>query len=368
MTGVDPAREVVFCGGLFMHAQVQRHSLITQAAAVLRQELMRSTWPGRLPGERQLAAHLGVSRPTLRAALRLLQKEGRVAIRHGRPTEIRELASETLSRPRQVNLLSPVPLREMPPLMVCWVDELRERLAAAGHLLELVVRKAVFAERGDHALRQIVEQGREAVWVLYLSTARMQRWFVGQRVPALVAGSTFPDVCLPSVDLDYRATCRHAAGVLFGKGRRNPALLLPDSQAPGDLESAQGFAEAFACRNQEPVILRHDGSPRGVCEQVRAACAAKVAVDGFVVARSAHALTVLTWLQREGLRVPEQVAVISRDDDAYLSHAVPEVARYASDPRQWAQRVSGLTLELMAGSAPIRRQRLMPRFVKGGSL
>ena len=351
-----------------MRARVQRLSLTGQAADLLRQELARGTWTGHLPGERRLAEQLGVSRPTLRAALLQLRNEGLLAVQQGRPTVILNAPVVSPPRARQVNLLSPVPLREMPPLMVCWIDELRERLAAAGQLLEVVVRQAAFATRGEKVLAQLCRQGPEAVWLLYLSGARMQRWFAAQRLPCLVAGSTYPDVTLPSIDLDYRAICRHAAGLLLGKGRQQPALILPEPPAPGDAESEQGFIEAFVGKTARPMILRHDGSRASLCACVLDAVRARQPADGLVVARSAHALTVLTLLQTEGVKVPKEVAVIARDDDAFLRHAVPEVARYASDPREWARRVTGLTLDLIAGAARPAPVRLMPEFVRGGSL
>jgi len=53
--------------------------------------------PGaRLPSERELAGRLGVSRPTLREALRSLQSEGRVEIRHGSGVFVAERAARDL--------------------------------------------------------------------------------------------------------------------------------------------------------------------------------------------------------------------------------------------------------------------------------
>ncbi len=43
-----------------------------------------------LPGERELAALLGVTRPTLREALQRLARDGWVEIRHGLPTRVRD--------------------------------------------------------------------------------------------------------------------------------------------------------------------------------------------------------------------------------------------------------------------------------------
>ena len=43
-----------------------------------------------LPAERELAAQLGVTRPTLREALQRLARDGWVEIHHGRPTRVRD--------------------------------------------------------------------------------------------------------------------------------------------------------------------------------------------------------------------------------------------------------------------------------------
>jgi GntR family negative regulator for fad regulon and positive regulator of fabA len=45
---------------------------------------------GSLPGERDLAAQLGVTRPTLREALQRLARDGWIEIQHGKPTRVRD--------------------------------------------------------------------------------------------------------------------------------------------------------------------------------------------------------------------------------------------------------------------------------------
>ena len=56
--------------------------------------------PGqRLPAERVLADLLGVSRPTMREAVRALEAMGIVATRHGSGTFVTDLSAETLARP-----------------------------------------------------------------------------------------------------------------------------------------------------------------------------------------------------------------------------------------------------------------------------
>src|ERR1051326_7928005 len=61
----------------------KRHSLVEQAAESLRRSLHTPEWADRLPPERQLSDLLQVSRPTLREALKLLEREGSLRISSG---------------------------------------------------------------------------------------------------------------------------------------------------------------------------------------------------------------------------------------------------------------------------------------------
>ncbi|MDK2980940.1 MAG: GntR family transcriptional regulator, negative regulator for fad regulon and positive regulator of [Chloroflexota bacterium] len=47
-----------------------------------------------LPGERELAAQLGVTRPTLREVMQRLERDGWLEIRHGKPTRVRDFWKE----------------------------------------------------------------------------------------------------------------------------------------------------------------------------------------------------------------------------------------------------------------------------------
>src|SRR5258708_4896051 len=116
-----------------------RASLAGQAAQVLRENLALGVWANQLPGERTLSERIGVSRSTLRAALDLLRREGWLKVVHGRPTRILKSGRRPAARRTNVALLTPVPLRAMPPFVLHWLDELRDELAAAGCHLEVHV-------------------------------------------------------------------------------------------------------------------------------------------------------------------------------------------------------------------------------------
>lgn len=350
----------------------QRASLAGQAAQVLRENLTSGMWIDHLPSERALSEQLGVSRSTLRTALDSLRREGWLEMEHGRPTRILKSSHRSPARRSNVALLTPVPLSAMPPFVLYWLDELRDELAAVSCQLEVHVARTCYAPQPARALESLVRRAPAAAWVLYRSTHPMQRWFQEHALPCLVAGSCVAEIELPSVDVDYRAICRHAAGWLFSHQRRRIALVLPDSGHAGDIASEQGFHEAFNCtRTKEAAafVLRHNGTPSHIATVLDGALRASDRPDGFIVARSTHVVTVVTHLQHRSIRLPADATVVSRDDDAFLQSILPPIPRYVPNPSQFARHISRAALELARnGVFSTRPVRLLAKFVEGAGL
>lgn len=349
---------------------LQRMSLAAQTAGILRDLIAAGTWSENLPGERELCARLRISRPTLRAALEILRKEGRLKVAHGRQTQIcrKKNSVSRAAASHHVGLLTPVPLHRMPPFVMFWVDELRERLAEHGFDLLLQINPATQPARPERALERLVAETRSTVWVLFLSTEPMQRWFATRALPCVVAGSCFPGIQFPSVDIDYRAASRHAANLFAAKGHQRIAALLPGTKTAGDHASELGFLEGSG-KKVSAQVIRHNETVEGICEKLDGLTKGNQSVNGLLVARSAHALTALTYLQRRGLRLPGEMALISRDDDDFLNWVVPKIARYACNPKTFARKISQLVLQLAKeGSAPVRKILLMPELVRGETI
>lgn len=325
-----------------------------------------------MPGERELSQQLNVSRPTLRAALEELRREGLLKASPGRQREIvRRPGVRSLTRSRSIGLLTPLPLQELPPFSLCWMDKLRELLGAAGYKLEIHSGRRWYARRPEKDLAALTQQTPSAAWVLFVASERMQRWFAANELPCVVSGSCHPGVELPSLDVDYRAVCRHAAGQLLSRGHRRIALMMQGGSTAGDRESEIGFREAFTAQldEAEPIIAEHDGTPDGIRKCLDELLRRRPAPTGFLVGRSMPLLAVASELMRRGVRLPKDAALIGRDSDHFLEYFSPVLARYHHDPDLHARRLSRMILQLArSGVAPPRQIRLMPEFFRGESV
>ncbi|MEI9895989.1 MAG: GntR family transcriptional regulator [Chthoniobacter sp.] len=356
-----------------MSLAIPRPSLVEQAAETLRRALHEGIWVGRMPGERELSRQLNISRPTLRAALERLRVEGRLKVSPGRQRAIVSRAdSGEPARSRTVGVLTPLPLQEVPPFALCWMDRLRELLAPAGLQLEIHSGRRWYSRRPEKDLAALTKQSPAGAWLLFMTNERMQRWFVESKLPAVLSGSGHPGIKLPSVDFDYRAVCRHAAGEFLRRGHRRIVFLMQASDTAGDRESEAGFLEAFRTKSGAaavPTIAHHDGTPESIRQRLHGLLSEGAAPTAFLVARSMPALMTASELLRRGLRVPGDAAVIARDSDHFQEFFSPQLARYRADPEIHARRLARIVTQLM-GEALNRtsRSRIMPRFFPGESL
>ena len=275
-------------------------------------------------------------------------------------------------RSRDVALLSPESLERLRPTLTLWIDELRALLNEQGCRLHIFYGPQFYRANPDAALERLLTQHSHGCWVLTLSNEATQRWFERKGVPCVVAGSVYAGVKLPFRDLDHRAICRHAAGTLLRLGHRRLALLMQKSRRAGDIESEAGFIESVrqsAHEDAEVVVATHDATVAGICRALRRLTEQKVPPTALLVANAYHYLTISTSLAHAGWRVPDDISIVSRDEDAFLTFMLPEPARYVARPQVMAKALLRAVIELLGGGGLSTLEgRIMPDFIPGGTL
>ena len=356
------------------HTLPQRQSLVAQTVAFLNAQIENGEWRDWLPSERSLCELLQVSRNTLRAALAQMKTEGRICPVHGAGNQI--LASKgTPSKQRRshdVALLTPEPIERLRPMQSLWIDDMRALLSERGLRLRVFHGHHFYAANPGPSLQRLITRNPHGCWILMLANETMQRWFSKNDVPCIVAGSTYAGLDLPFRDLDHRAMCRHAAGVLLGLGHRRMVMLTQKFRRAGDLESEAGFVEGVKQSRHpeaEAVVIYHDETVAGVAQAVRRIMKLKPEPTALLVVHPHYYLAVASRLAQSGVRIPEEISMISRDDDPFLSFIVPVPARYVVSPHLMAKSLLRPVLELLEGNVVTQRASLiMPEFLRGESM
>jgi DNA-binding LacI/PurR family transcriptional regulator len=348
------------------------HSLPTQVAEYLQAEITKGRWVEFLPGERALADSLRVSRRTLATALAQLQKAGVIKSEPARGHRIAHAVKvRTADVVQQIGLLTPDPLDLMRPGTTLWVNDLQALLAEANCRLNCFHGRKYVSSDPGRALAKLVAGNPQSCWLLAGSTEPMQRWFARERAPAIVVGTSHGGVVLPDVDLDFLAIGRHVAGRLAANRHRKAALFL--TRAPGyftsEAETERGFREVLERAGGEALVVYHERTRDGLVRLLRRLFTSRDHPTALVVINSLDYLTTISFLTQQGLRVPDDVSVIARNDDAFMTALLPEPTRYHASPHVLARRVFKLVVQVVEGQVPSQSHiRIMPDFVAGGSL
>jgi LacI family transcriptional regulator len=352
----------------------RRVSLVEQTAQSIRKAINEGAWREHLPSERRLCEIFKVSRPTIRSALHLLANDGWLDIRQGRRNRLSvQRPAEGAAETRLICLATHLPVEHWSQVVYQAFADIRTRLAADGFVTEVLVCDGPNMRAARQKVEAYLAQNRVFCCVLLSLRYELQRWFAERSVPALVIGSCGPGVRLPSFEVDMRAACRHAVGVFLRHGHRRLAFLVPDTRRGGDLASEQGFLEgveqASARSGAHGVVIRHGSDPAPLLARLAALFGAAAPPTGVLVGVPQHVHTLNYFLLRRGLRVPEDVSVISRDEDHSFRLMSPAITHYEFEAGAYGSRLTRLMLKLVReGHLAPKRCLIEQKFVPGATV
>ncbi|KKZ71172.1 GntR family transcriptional regulator [Streptomyces showdoensis] len=339
--------------------------------AQLRRGLLDGTWPpgSKLPTERALAAETGVSVTTVRRAYEDLVALGLVRRRQGAGTFAAHRAEEERAGRRVVGVLVPDTSFYYPRVL----QGIEKELAAAGARLVLACSRYDRAEEdaavgrllaaGVHGLLLVpslhtaADPGRRAEELLALPVPVV---LVERRLAAHGPGDPTEHVCT-----DHEGGAYDAVRHLRGLGHRRLGLVVR-SDAPTTAPVESGFARAVAdlglpapCRESGAMTEWDAGRADRALAALRAA-----GVTAALCFGDREAALVLAAARRAGLRVPEDLALISYDNEFA---DVAETPLTAVSPPKF--QLGGLAAQILlrrlaeGDAAPLHQVQLRPRLV-----
>jgi DNA-binding LacI/PurR family transcriptional regulator len=351
----------------------KRVSLSEQAAEAIRKAVKEGMWDEYLPSERRLCEMFQVSRPTIRAALHILTKDGWLDIRQGRRNRIlTPQRQDPTPAKRLVGIVTMTPISQFSSTVFQAVSEMRAHLLEHGFASEILICRARSAQAQRRKLAEFIRQNRVYCCALLSVSRDLQRWVAEHAVPALVLGSCDPALKLPSLDVDFRSTCRHAAGIFLRKGHRRMALVVPDSGTGGDLACEQGFCEAVGQGrggDAQVVIVRHDGTAADITTRLDTLFDSAQPPTALLVSNPLHVHIVIIYLLKRGISVPDTVSLIARDQDRVFEVVNPPISHYYLEGTSFSHRLSRLMLKLVNhGYIALEPHLIFPKFFAGGTV
>lgn len=347
-------------------------SAVEQAAVFFRQELQRRRWSGQMPGVDQLARELGVSRKTSEAALKLLESEG--LLKGQGPRRRRTIVAPAVGSPR----------RGLPPALrifillhadsdrnVSYMIELLHELVEAGHAARFAEKSLQGLGMDVKRIARFVQHSGADAWLVMAGSREVLEWFEEQPQPVFALFGRFRSLPVAAAGLDKRPACAAATRALIGLGHRRIVLLCRRPlRQPEPCDMAKGFLgelEEHGIPAGGFNLPDWEETPDGLAHCLEALF--RVTPPTAVIADEVpFFMAVLQFLARRHLRVPEDISLISTDDDPAFSFFAPSVAHIAWDSRPLVRRIVRWASQVSSQRKDLRQLASKAKFITGGTI
>ncbi len=353
---------------------MRRMSISELAAEHLRTDLRSGRWGGTLPGVARLAQDLDVSRHTVRTALRQLEAEGVITGRGlGRSRGITAVGANIVTqRPLRVAILRhDARLADANPQASAILTEIVHSLEAAGHTV-------FFFNKSQIELRHVVGRiAREMVktpadaWVVIAGSRPLLEWCANQKTPCLALYGRTGGLPLARTGPDKVPAYRAATRRLLELGHRrivNIARAAHRLPVPGIVERA--FFEEMAAHGVvtgDYNMPDWEETPEGFSDLL-ARLFLHSPPTALIVDEAARYIAAAEFLARRGIKVPEQVSLVSTDDDPSLAWCHPPIAHMRWDPKPVIRRVVRWVDAVRKVKADRKIINFPAEFITGGSI
>jgi len=373
-------------------------SLADQTALHLKKEIHRGTWHHWLPDERALSRSLGVSRTTLRNALNQLKLEGYLESQNSRGNRLNpkftamsgnskkqshevtvegDKATQALTTPKAesswkcaVNFLCPANLDNDRHFLIYLIERMREYFYRNETNFNVIQSTGCYTSNPGRFIDKIVNTNPANSWIIFRARKSLQQWLWENQVPCTLVGSAFDEFDLPNVDVDYEATCRHAANGMIRLGHRSIIYLMEETERAGDICSRNGFLNALKSSPEAmngEVIKYHDNPHlliklKGLLDRPSPPTALLIdEPDQFLLA--------LTFLSHQGVHIPDDISLVCRKDMPEFTNVIPEPTRYSSHSKTFAKKVFRQALHNLKRHSNLEQNvRIFPDYIPGKSL
>lgn len=333
----------------------------------LREAILNRQWKQALPPERELAQRFNVSRSTLRKALHVLEEDGLLLIRQGKPTEVCFPAGSVSSpQPRQAVLVNVAGEEPTPPSHRELYLNVAKQLGQAGvDYREVTLSPHTF--RGPaQLLGQVCESDAcELNWIVFYPEERIEAWFA-EHAPSttLLVGMGSPRLGLPCIDVDRQAVGRHI-GMIAIRHHYDQLWLLCGGASCSRLNVlADGIRESLA---DVPLELCHIDTPF-FGERFPALLARIRGTKRplLVFHEPSQVTPALFHLARAGWESPALLSIGTPD---YLESFGVDLARYEGQEEKLARAVVQQMIDLfLFPEQPLRQHLFIPPFYTGKTL
>jgi LacI family transcriptional regulator len=341
-------------------------TITEQVAAYIHQELLRGSWSGEMPGQKQLAKQLGVSGKTVELALGLLEKEG-------------VLVGQGTGRRRKIVL----PEDHAPPALRVAVlyyekgDETHDlftrfqnKLKAAGHTVVHAPKNLTDLGGNTRRLARMVKETEADAWVVAGGSGEVLQWFEQGQIPVFALYGAFGRLRIAGITANKVPAIVAATRRLIALGHRRIVML--ESRATLSTPGTDGvvFLDELAAHGIETGNYNMPGWEGGFDGLYRCleSLFSHTPPTAIFLFSAAEYFATTQFLLNRGLRVPQDVSLICCDVAPYFKRYQPTISHVRWNDQLMVNRIGRWAKNISLGKEDTRQTRIDAEFVEAGTI
>ncbi|HCR28766.1 MAG TPA: hypothetical protein DIV79_01950 [Opitutae bacterium] len=350
-----------------------RHLLRTDLLQDLKRNIADGVWQGTLPSERQLTDHYQVSRGTLRHALKSLQEEQVIKSVPGSGYILLKKVRKPPDKQKNVSigLLIGRSVEHRTNRDRAWILELQQRLSKRDWNLHIHEGITEIERSPKTGVAKLFNATNHDCWLLHTCNQAIQFEFQNTRNQSIICGSPFEGIDLPSIDVDFRALGRHAAGAIIAKGHRHIGFVSGKEPFPGDAKLLEGFREGISRSSSNATfkLTRYSNPRHSYASFFNRISSHKDPTTALFIDCPYQLLNLHSQAAKTGTRIPEDLSIVCRQGTDFLNYIAPDVTRYEFNTKEMARKVHQEIESAVRGdSLKDRRVLVLPDFHEGQTL
>jgi len=340
-------------------------STVEQLAGHLREEVLRGSLGGSMPGVNQLARSLGVSPKTVIAAMKQLEREGMLQGQGPR---------------RRSRIVLPTGAAEGRRLRVAILDyeapalteiELQHLLEGAGHTAFFAGKSLQELGMDVRRVSRLVAKTEADAWVICAGSREVLEWFAAQPVPTFALFGRRGRVPLAGAGPNHLSACLAAVRRLLELGHRRIVMLARQERrvgGPGNIERAildeiAAHGIATGSYNLPEWEDNREGFHRLLDDLYRVTPPSALILDETFLFAAAQ-----QHLAQRGILAPQRVSLVCTAPDPTFAWCQPSIAHIRYDLRLVLRRVVRWAGNVARGKADGRQSFTKAEFVDGGTV
>lgn len=214
----------------------------------------------------------------------------------------------------------------------------------------------IIASEADPEKTRRYLQGGNVDGALVLSHHRDDRSYVqlARSLPVVFGGRPMSQEGEDNyiVDVDNVAASKRATEYLISHGRRRIATITGPQNMAAGIDRVEGWRTALAAAGLADDLLEiGDFTPEGGAEAMTRLLARGEPFDGIFVASAQMASGALGILAKKGIRVPEDLSVVTMDNDYFAKNSTPPLTTIDQPATVQGTKIAEVLVRLMNGES-----------------